>query len=270
MVLTSLMECCQRSSGWQEISTHGKSLPDGLLGQKYSKKIKKERKGIHCSNDVFLLKTEKKMKCGWVAPKRRPRGKWFACLTCFCTIFLIGIQTSVEAIVEDPSPLQVEEAVKRGEVLAQQRQPPTTFYTTFGNQDTSAPHGFFMTKLGGVAVMSGHFALRGTRPSREDISRILSEEELQIVVTVFGDSPDFARGSYLLLKQGDRLIKPTRIRADGQATSIGPLGTHPAYRAKIVASFGYGTFIPDAETIVSVFPGVGGEVGFMLDFSRIP
>lgn len=177
---------------------------------------------------------------------------------------------SVEAIIQDPSPLQIEEAIKRGEMLTKKRQPPVTLYTSFGDSSNFMAHGFLMTKLGGVAVMTGHFSLRGERPSQQEIERILSEEELQVVVTVFGDSPFFARNSYLLLKQGDNLITPTRIRADGRAVPVGPWDTKPVFRAKIVASFPYGSFASDAETVVSVFPGVGGEVEFVLDFSEIP
>lgn len=206
---------------------------------------------------------------GWVKWKRRFLGRWLNGGGCVCILFMV-VTVSAEAIIRDPSSLQIDEAIKRGEMLAEKRQPPVTLYTSFGTSSNLMPHGFLMTKLGGVAVMAGHFALRGERPSHQEIERILSEEELQVVVTVFGDSPFFARNSYLLLKQGDNLIVPTRIRADGRAVPVGPLDTEPVFRAKIVASFPYGSFAPDAETVVSVFPGVGGEVDFVLDFSKIP
>lgn len=127
-----------------------------------------------------------------------------------------------------------------------------------------------MTKLGGVAVMSSHFALRGERPSPQDIERIVGEADLQVVVTVYGPSPAFARESYLLFKQGERIIKPTRIRADGRAVSVEGGMEGGTFRAKIVASFVYGSFDPQGETLISVFPGTGGEVNFLLDFSGIP
>ena len=60
------------------------------------------------------------------------------------------------------------------------------------------PHGFLVTKISGLAVMAGHFALRGEQPSEQDVQRVLAEETLQVVVTVFGDSPVFARDSYML------------------------------------------------------------------------
>lgn len=191
-------------------------------------------------------------------------------ITLICLLGLLGTSPSVEAIVSNPSPGQIQEALMRGEAIADERQPPVNLYTHFGNPEGFSPHGFLMTRLGGVAVLTGHFALRGERPSPEDIEKILAEEALQIVVTVFGDSPIFARNSYLLLKQGDTLIKPTRIRADGRAAAIGTSSNQPTFRAKIVASFPYGSFAPEAETIIAVFPGVGGEVNFLLDFSSIP
>ena len=182
----------------------------------------------------------------------------------------LGTSTSVDAIVPNPSPGQIQEALMKGEAIADERQPPVNLYAHFGEPEGFSPHGFLMTKLGGVAVLNGHFALRGEKASPEDIEKILAEEALQIVVTVFGDSPIFARDSYLLLKQGDTLIKPTRIRADGRAAAIETSSNQPAFRAKIVASFPYGSFAPEAKTMISVFPGVGGEVNFLLDFSSIP
>lgn len=185
-------------------------------------------------------------------------------------LVILGPSTPVEAIVHNPSSKQIEEALTRGTAIAQERQPPLILYAHFGKPGGLSPHGFLMTKLGGVAVLTGHFALRGEKPSSGDLERILAEDALQIVVTVFGDSPTFAIESYLLLKQGDNLIKPTRIRADGRAAAIESLSNQPTFRANIVASFAYGSFDPEGQTIISVFPGVGGEVNFLLDFSSIP
>ncbi|MGD9850004.1 MAG: hypothetical protein AB7T38_01935 [Nitrospirales bacterium] len=185
-------------------------------------------------------------------------------------LVLMSPSAPVEAVVPSPSSKQIEQALRRGEAVAQERQPPINLYAHFGNAEELSPYGIVMTKLGGVAVLSGHFALRGEKPSSGDVERILAEDVLQIVVTVFGDSPTFAKDSYLLLKQGNNLIKPTRIRADGLAAAIEPLSSRPTFRAKIVASFAYGSFDPEGQTIISVFPGVGGEVNFLLDFSSIP
>ncbi|MDR4492986.1 MAG: hypothetical protein AB7P17_02160 [Nitrospirales bacterium] len=211
---------------------------------------------------------KKDQKCRGYLKEARP---WSPGVFVLAWFFVhLGQSIPVEAVVQNPSPKQLEEALMRGAAIARERQPPINLYAHFGRSEGFKPHGFLMTKLGGVAVLAGHFALRGEKPSSEDIERILAEETLQIVVTVFGDTPIFARESYLLLQQGENLIKPTRIRADGRATAIDTSSNHPTFRAKIVASFAYGTFAPEAETVISVFPGVGGEVSFLLNFSSIP
>ena len=127
-----------------------------------------------------------------------------------------------------------------------------------------------MTKVSGLAVMSGHYALRGEQPTEQDIQRILGEGALQVVVTVFGNTPDFARDSYLLFKQDDQMIKPDRIRFDARARSVGHDQRNPVFRAKIVGLFPYGTFNPESHATLLVFPAAGGEIRFDLDLSTIP
>lgn len=184
---------------------------------------------------------------------------------------LIWIPTSVWAIVQHPSQSQILEAVEKGQEGARSRNPPNTLYWHFGSSEEDfQPYGFLMTKLSGIAVMSGHFALRGEQPTSKEIQRVLDEEALQVVVMIFGNSPTFAMDSYLLLKQGNRLVKPDRIRFDARASSISQRHGKPVFRAKIVASFVYGTFDLEAPTTIKVFPGAGGELTFDLNFSSIP
>lgn len=180
--------------------------------------------------------------------------------------------TTVWAIVQHPSQSQILEAVERGGEGARSKIPPSALYRRFGAllEDDSRPYGFLMTKLSGIAVMSGHFALRGEQPTSQEIQRVLDEETLRVVVIIFGDTPTFAMDSYLLLKQGNRMIKPDQIRFDARASPISQRHGEPVFRAKIVASFVYGAFDLDAPTAIKVFPGAGGEMTFDLDFSTIP
>jgi len=189
--------------------------------------------------------------------------------------FGVGVMTWVPppvwAIVPYPSQSQILEAVEKGQQGARNRNPPNTLYWRFGSlEENFQPYGFLMTKLSGIAVMAGHFALRGEQPTSQDIQRVLDEKALQIVVMIFGDTPTFARDSYLIIKQGNRLIKPDRIRFDARASPISQRHGEPVFRAKIVASFVYGAFDLEAPTTIKVFPGAGGEMTFDLDFSAIP
>jgi hypothetical protein len=193
------------------------------------------------------------------------------CVLLGLSVGLLMISTSVWAIVQHPSQSQILEAIEKGQEGARSRNPPNSLYWRFGSSDEDfQPHGFLMTRLSGIAVLSGHFALRGEQPDSKEIQRVLNEEALQVVVMIFGDSPTFAVDSYLLLKQGNRLIKPDRIRFDARASSISQRHGKPVFRAKIVASFVYGTFDLEAPTTIKVFPGAGGEFTFDLNFSAIP
>ncbi len=193
----------------------------------------------------------------------------------FWILFEVGLVIIVSSpgwgIVPHPTQSKILEAVKNGQEGARTQTPPNMLYWHFGeSSDVPQAQGFLMTKLNGISVLSSHFALRGEYPASEDIQRVLAEEALQVVVVIFGDSPTFAKDSYLLLKQGDRLIKPDRIRFDVRATLFSPGQGPSMYRAKIVAFFDYDDFDALAQTTVKVFPGAGGKVTFDLDFAAIP
>jgi hypothetical protein len=177
---------------------------------------------------------------------------------------------SVGAIETRPPEGAVAAALERGRAAATDRIPPDRLYAWFGSSEPFEPRGFIMTKLVGLRVMAAHFALRGEQPTEAEVQRILDEPSMLVSVTIFGDGPAFAVESYLVLVQGDRIIKPQTVRFDGRAqrTSVWPRA--PAYQAKVVASFLYTDFDLRAPTKISVFPRAGGEVTFDLDFSTIP
>ena len=166
---------------------------------------------------------------------------------------------SSEAIELSPDQKQIEEAVRRGQEAAESRISPDQLYYWFGNREKFESHGFLMSKIHGVTVMSAHFALRGESPSNEELTRILEEKALLISIIIYGDTPTFAADSYIVLKQEDRLIKPVRVRFDAVAKRTKRWPAAPRYQAKVIAYFRYSDFDPVASTIVTVFPGVGGE-----------
>ena len=175
------------------------------------------------------------------------------------------------AIDMHPSSEQVTSAIERGQAAAAARTPPDHLYTWFGpDRNQTKPHGFLMTKLDALAVMSAHFGLRGLRPSDLERDDTLSDPHLLVSIILFGERRDFAVDSYVLLLQGDRKIIPAKVRSDGTATRSSAWPSSPAYRAKVVAFFAYRDFDPEAKTQLAVFPHSGGEVSFDLDFAAIP
>jgi len=190
--------------------------------------------------------------------------------TCMALVLILSATVNAYGILPHPDKKQVDHAVKRGIDFAQQHRPPNELYWRFGSTEKFEPQGFLVTKVSGLAVMSGHYALRGEQPTDQDIQRVLGEDALQVVVTVFGNTSGFARDSYLLLKQGKQIIKPDRIRFDAHARPVGHSQVDRVFRAKIVGLFPYGTFDPESRTTLLVFPGAGGEIRFDLDLSTIP
>jgi hypothetical protein len=185
-------------------------------------------------------------------------------------IFMVFLSFGqVFAIEIDPRGAHIDTALEQGKTAALQRVPPDRLYAWFGPLDDLEPRGFLMTKVVGLRVMAAHFALRGEHPSESEIKSILEEPSLLVSVTLFGDRPTFAVDSYMLLRQQDRTIKPSKVRFDGRAARTRMWPTAPRYRAKIVASFPYAEIDPHAKTRISVFPSAGGEVTFEVDFSRI-
>ena len=194
------------------------------------------------------------------------RGVWLPVIV----LTVLATDFPVAAIEMRPPEHAVAAALEQGQAAAKDRIPPDKLYAWFGSSDPFEPRGFVMTKLVGLRVMAAHFALRGEQPNEAEVQRILDEPSMLVSVTIFGDGPAVAVDSYLVLVQGDRIIKPQTVRFDGRAqrTSVWPRA--PAYQAKVVASFPYTEFDLHAPTKISVFPRAGGEVTFDLDFNTIP
>ena len=174
------------------------------------------------------------------------------------------------AIEVNPSEVQVQTALERGYVAAQAVTSPARLYAWFGPPaEQLKSHGFLMTKMAGLRVLGTHFALRGEKPSQEEVRQIVEGTSLLVTVMVFGSRPDLALDAYAVLEQGGKSIKPVTVRFDAIAPRSLVWPDQPAYRGKVVASFAYIDFDPKAMTKLSIFPAAGGEIAFDLNFAEI-
>ncbi len=191
----------------------------------------------------------------------------------FCLLCIgggLGVPaTESRAIEVSPTDEQVRQAVEQGFRAAKDRVLPNRLYAWFGSDEELRPKGFLMTKMNALTVMASHFWLRGETPSEMEIQRILAEETMLVSVTIFGETPTFADDSYIVLKQDEKLVKPLKVRFDGvaQRTKVWPKA--PRYKAKVIGSFQYDAFDPNAKTTIMVFPSQGDEVTFDVEFSSI-
>src|SRR5688572_21680696 len=186
-----------------------------------------------------------------------------------CTFLVIGATVAASAIEIQPSQEQIRAALDRGAEAAKQHSPPDTFYTRFGSTDDLHPSGFLITKLAALSVMATHMALRGVQPAEADVAQALDGKTMLVSATIFGNVPNFAVDSYMVLDQAGKTIKPLTVRFDGMANRSAAWPDPPRFKAKVVASFAYADFDPVAHTTITVFPANGGEVTFPLDFAQI-
>jgi len=191
-------------------------------------------------------------------------------LLCMGIVALSGLpHVSAHAIDVHPTAEQIQAALKLGKEAAQKRRPPDSFYVRFGVIDEVQPKGFLITKIGALSVMATHMALRGIQPSQNDVTQVLETQTMLVTTVIFGNVPNFARDSYMVVDQGGKTIKPVTVRFDGIANRSAAWPESPQFKAKVVASFNYADFAPNAKTTITVFPSNGGESSFTIDFSEI-
>jgi hypothetical protein len=182
---------------------------------------------------------------------------------------ILGFAQPSLSIESRPAAEAVRAAIEGGKAAAQEHRPPDSFYVRFGSTDDLHPSGFLITKLGALSVMATHMALRGLEPTEADIAQVLEAPTMLISTVIFGNAPAFAVDSYMVLDQGGQTIKPVSVRFDGQAHRSAAWPDAPKFKAKVVASFNFADFDPNARTTITVFPANGGEVSFPLDFAQL-
>jgi len=202
----------------------------------------------------------------WVAQVHRQGNM----LLCAGIVVLSGLpHVLAHAIDVNPTAEQIQTAFDQGKEAAQKRMPPDRFYVWFGASDEVHPKGFLITKIGALSVMATHMTLRGLQPSEIDMAQVLEAQTMLVSTVIFGNVPNFAVDSYMVLDQGGKTIKPVTVRFDGFANRSAAWPESPRFKAKVVASFNYADFNPNAKTTITVFPANGGESSFSVDFSEI-
>lgn len=185
------------------------------------------------------------------------------------TMLTVFTALPVMAIESQPSPEQVQAALDAGKAAAKDGRAPDSFYVRFGASDELHPAGFLITKLGALSVMATHMALRGLQPGEADVAQVLETKTMLVSTVIFGDAPTFAQESYMVFDQAGRTVKPVTVRFDGQANRSAAWPERPRFKAKVIASFNYSDFDPQAKTTITVFPASGGAESFVLDFAVI-
>jgi hypothetical protein len=182
---------------------------------------------------------------------------------------MLGMVVPSAAIELRPTHVDIRNAIARGKQAVQEQRSLNVFHITFGSADAVQPGGFLLTKLASLSVMAAHMALRGAEPSQSDIDQVIESPTMLVSAVLFGETPSFAVDSYIVLEQGTKTVKPVTMRADGIADRSAVWPNSPRFKGKVVASFNYADFNPTANTAIIVYPALGGEIRFTLNFAHI-
>lgn len=200
-----------------------------------------------------------------------PRHDWF--VHCLTVGLIMGsslvIPSMTWAIISTPTQEQVDAAVQTGRDFAPKGLAPDRLFEWFGPGDDLKPRGFVLSKMVGLRVMAAHFALRSAPLTDDDIRQVISSPSMTITTFIFGDHPNFAVNTYVVMDQGGKAVKPVNVRFDAAAARSKSWPRSPAYRAKVVATFNYSDIDPMAVSTLRIYPPHGGEVTFDLDFAHI-
>src|SRR5712692_2329457 len=175
------------------------------------------------------------------------------------------------AIMVDLDPAAVKQAIEEGKQIKDEelKNVPTRFGANL-KEDICGGGGeirtktFALSRLGSMIARNPEQAEQDKAKIDEQIQKILDSKVLRIAFDFCGDTADFAEGSSATLEQDGKMIKGEMAKPDRAKKNE----KGPAYRGKIVASFPYSSFDPNAVTKITLFPPVGDGMSWEVDFSK--
>jgi len=176
------------------------------------------------------------------------------------------------AIMVDLDPAAVKQAIEEGKQIKDEelKNVPTRFGANL-KEDICGGGGeirtktFALSRLGSMIARNPEQAEQDKAKIDEQIQKILDSKVLKIAFDFCGDTADFAEGSSATLEQGGKMIKGEMAKADRAKKN----DKGPAFRGKIVASFPYSSFDPNAVTKITLYAPVGDAMSWEVDFSTI-
>ena len=176
------------------------------------------------------------------------------------------------AIMVDLDPAAVKQAIEEGKQIKDEelKNVPTRFGANL-KEDICGGGGeirtktFALSRLGSMIARNPEQAEQDKAKIDEQIQKILDSKVLKIAFDFCGDTADFAEGYSATLEQGGKMIKGEMAKADRAKKN----DKGPAFRGKIVASFPYSSFDPNAVTKITLYAPVGDAMSWEVDFSTI-
>jgi len=137
----------------------------------------------------------------------------------------------------------------------------------FGVLEAYEESGYIGTKFYYLAFLGYLSARKYKSPERAEVQTVLSAKVLPISISTYGDKIDFAKDYHMVLKQGEKVIQPVKVKAPELAEMTARFPESPLFRATMSADFPYSEVDPKGKATIILIKD-WGESEFEVDFSR--
>ncbi|GEM_PF-1785005 len=182
-------------------------------------------------------------------------------LLLFCFILFYSFAFAVEV---NPTKEQVAKTIQKGEKRIDH---PLQIPNMFGTAG-SCGWGFLQSKLWNLWAGSQLSAKKSKTLSEREIERILASPTMIVSYHFCTDHPR-EKKVRVLLKQGERVIKPEKIQIDPPMI-ISAWPKTPRYDINTLAYFSYGSFDPKATTDIIVIDESGKQFQYQVSLANVP
>jgi len=161
---------------------------------------------------------------------------------------------------------EIKEAIdwgKKNKDSPQNVFPPWVF-GKFGKYDEN---GTIFTKTCYLTCLGFFSAREYKSPDTSEVESFLSRDVLGITITTFGSKADLLKKYRIVLKQGEKFIKPKKTTRRKVADPTAGFMGIPYYKFHIMGLFPYSEIDPKGKTTVILIKD-RGESRFEVDFSR--
>lgn len=191
-------------------------------------------------------------------------------LVAFLAGYLVLLQQPAQAVLVNLGPKDCEEAITFGKTHRATIEKELDKHYSFGAANEYSDNGTIHSKWYKLSLMAGYKAQRGEVITLPEQSEILADPFLQINITLYGQSLDFANGYQALLHQNGKEIKADKIHADYfmlQSPTQKPMSGFPVCRAVLRAYFKYELIDPSGSAVV-VIKKDSKSVHLEVDFAK--
>lgn len=195
-------------------------------------------------------------------------------ISLLCTFLLLFVSPALA--ISSIDDIAIKEAQDYGKSMQQLPlkdflRPWISYEEKAANLNETAEHAYLYTAFLLMATDAREKSLKGQTISRVDSERILADytELLSFSVVLFGEKADFAQNSSVILKQGNKLIKPYQINIPTDGEKVSNDGGQPLFQAQCYCYFSEKKIELNSPVILSITTNDKKKHLFYFDIAKI-